>query len=269
MVTKPEQFGRFRIASAEESAAYGYCILVYSRGGGGKTTLAGSADDSPEDSPVLFIDAEGGTKAISHRPNVQVINVDKWPDIKELANTIIQAPDPLPWRTIVLDNLSEFIQLATSHIVGNATDQVSQPKYGEMAREVLALVRAFRDLGRHRGVNIILIAWDSTEFDETKRLISTINATPKLQKDLPGIVDIIGYISPIDNQPDKRLLSFEPSSRTVAKFRRNTSGAARTIPHSIVYGLDNLPMPDILAALKRGVTWPASKYPRPTNSNGR
>lgn len=257
-----EKFGNFPISSAGASADLGYCILLYSRGGGGKTTLAGSADDSPEDRPVLFIDAEGGVKAISHRKDVQVITVSSWRDIKALTADIIKSPN-LPWKTIVLDNLSEFVQLAVTQIVGNATDGVSQPKYGEMAREVLALVRQYRDLARYKKVNVIIIAWDSPEADETGRRITTINATPKLQKDLPGIVDIIGYISPVDGQPDRRILTFEQSTRTIAKFRRNTSDAARTIPLQIYYGVDNLPMPDILAALKRGKEWPADKYPRP------
>lgn len=263
---EPEKFAGFDIHSARESMDDGYCIMLYSKGGGGKTTLAGSADDSPEDKPVLFIDAEGGVKAISHRKDVQVISIKDWAEIKKLKDEIIKAPT-LPWKTIVLDNLSEFVQLATNAIVGSATDQVSQPKYGEMAREILAMVRQFRDLARHRKINVIIIAWDSTEKDESGRLTSTINATPKLQKDLPGIVDIIGYISPIDGQPDKRLLTFESSTRTISKFRRNTSDTAKTIPLQIVYGVDNLPMPDILAALKRGKEWPSSKYPRPTSNS--
>lgn len=262
MAVEQRQFGNFVVTKASDAARLGYCILLYSRGGGGKTTLAGSADDSPDDSPVLFLDAEGGTKAISHRGNVDVITVKDWTDIKRVTADIVAAPE-LEWKTIVLDNLSEYVQLATTKIVGNATDQVSQPKYGDMAREVLALVRTYRDLARHRGVNVVIIAWDSPEKDETGKLMTTINATPKLQKDLPGIVDIIGYISPVDGRPDLRLLSFEPSSKTISKFRRNTSDAARTIPFTIYYSLDNLPLPDIFAALKRGVNWPESRYPRP------
>lgn len=257
-----EQFGGFSVGRATDAANLGYCILLYSAGGGGKTTLAGSADDSPEDKPVLFIDAEGGVKAISHRPDVEVIQVSDWPQIKSLTEKIKTAPE-IPWNTIVLDNLSEFVQLAVNRIVGSATDQVSQPKYGEMAREVLALVRDYRDLARNRKINVIIIAWDSVEKDETGKLRSTINATPKLQKDLPGIVDIIGLISPIDGQPDRRLVTFESNTRTIAKFRRNTSDSARTIPLQIVYSLDNLPMPDILDALKRGKEWPSDKYVRP------
>lgn len=265
------KYGRFEVGSAAEAAAWGYCMLLFSKGGGGKTTLAGGAADSPEDCPVLFVDAEGGVKAISHRTNVDVIAVKNWDEIKELTKQFKADPN-LKWRTIVLDNLSEFVQLATTKIVGG-TDAPSWPEWGAMAREVLALVRDYRDLARMRGINSIIIAWDSVEEDKAKRSVLTVNATPKLQEDLPGIVDIIGHIDPIDGQPDKRLLNFEPSTRTIQKFRRNTSDAGKTIPHKIVYTVDNLPMADILAALKRGVPFPVEKYvvatPQPQRGQAR
>lgn len=258
-VVRVTRYGEFEVKSAAEAVTWGYCILLFSRAGSGKTTLAGSADDSPEDCPVLFIDAEGGTKVISHRPNIDVITVKSWDEIKSITSRL-KADPHLKWKTVVLDNLSEFVQLAITKIVGNSTDQTSLPKYGDMAREVLALVRDYRDLARIRGVNTIIVAWDSAEEDKAKRPLLTLNATPKLQGDLPGIVDIIGHIDPVDGQPDRRLLNFEPSSRTIQKFRRVPSDTGRTIPHKIVYGIDNLPLPDILAALKRGVPFPVERY---------
>ena len=251
------RYGKFEVKSAAESVEWGYCILLYSRAGSGKTTLAGSADESPEDSPVLFIDAEGGTKVISHRPNIDVIPVKSWDEIKDLTSRLKADPD-LKWKTIVLDNLSEFIQLATQKIVGGSSAP-SWPEWGTMAREVLALVRDYRDLARTRGINSIIVAWDSAEEDRAKRPLLTVNATPKLQGDLPGIVDIIGHIDPVGD-PERRLLNFEPSVKTIQKFRRVPSETGKTIPHQIVYGIDNLPLPDILAALKRGVPFPVERY---------
>lgn len=266
MVSEPDvrpgvKFGRFSVRKASDDVNLGSCLLLYSQGGSGKTTLAASAADSPPDAPVAFFDAEGGTKVISDRRDVDVIDVKTWKDIKDLEQQCVRTPEQIPWKTIVLDNLSEYIQLATNQIVGNATDQVSQPKWGEMAREVLALVRSFRDLSRMHGLNVVIIAWDSDEKEENGRIKKHLAATPKIQKDLPGIVDIIGWITAIDGQPDKRLITFEPSTRTIAKFRRNRTDAARTIPHQITYGLDDLPLPHIFNALRRGVPFPTVKYP--------
>lgn len=251
--------------SAAEALAWGYCLAFFGPAGAGKTTLAGAAADSPQDSPVLFLDAEGGVKAISHRKDVKVIPVTSWLEIKRFTAELKKDSNP-PWKTIVLDNLSEFVQLAITQIVGNSTDQTSLPKYGDMAREVLALVRDYRDIARIKGLNTIIIAWDEVEEDKAKRPLLTFNATPKLQGDLPGIVDIIGHIDKIDGMPDRRILNFEPSNRTIAKFRRSTSDSANTIPHKIHYTLDNLPMGDILASLKRGVEFPLTKYPIPSTA---
>lgn len=254
------KYGKFEVHSAAETRESGYCILLTGAAGAGKTTLAGSAADSDADSPVVFLDAEGGVKAISHRDDVMIIHVNSWDDLKTLTNQM-KADANLPFKTVVLDNLSEFIQLAIVKIVGNATDQTTLPKYGEMAREVLALVRNYRDMARLRGINSIIIAWDSIEEDKAKRAIQTFNATPKLREDLPGIVDIIGHVDKIDGQPDVRVLNFETSTRTINKFRRNTSDTGKSIPHKIAYSLDNLPMQDILAALKRNTPFPVEKYP--------
>lgn len=257
-----DKYGGFEVKSAADALEWGYCMMLFGAAGSGKTTLAGSAADSAVDSPVTFVDAEGGVKAISHRPEVKVIPVTSWDDIKKLTNEFKKDAN-LPFKTIVLDNLSEFIQLAITKIVGNSTDQTTLPKYGDMAREVLALVRDYRDLARIRGINSIIIAWDSVEEDKAKRPLLTLNATPKLRDDLPGIVDIIGHIDKVDGQPNVRVLNFEPSNRTIQKFRRNTSDTGKSIPHKITYSLDNLPMGDILAALKRGVVFPVNKYPAP------
>lgn len=269
--TKPETFAGFPMTTAAEvGKSAGYCIMLYGKAGVGKTTLAAAADDSELDKPVLFIDAEGGVKAISDRTDVKVIEVKTWDEIKKITNAFKTEPN-IPFRTIVLDNLSEFIQLAVNKIVGNAEAQVQLQQWGTMAREVVSLVRDYRDLARLRGINCVIIAWDSPERDETGKLTTHINATPRLQKDLPGVVDIVGYLSSIDNQPDKRVLSFEPSSRTIAKFRRNTSDTARTIPNTIVYGLDNLPLADIFAALSRDVPFPVAEYAaaKPAAQQGR
>jgi hypothetical protein len=251
-------YGKFEVKSAAEAVTWGYCILLFSRAGSGKTTLAGGAADDPADGPVLFIDAEGGTKVISHRPEVEVITVHSWDEIKELTS-LLKRDTNLRWKTIVLDNLSEYVQLVTTKVVGGVA-QPSWPEWGEVAREIVQLVRDYRDLARTRGINSIIIAWDSAEEDKAKRPLLTIAATPKIQGDLPGIVDIIGHIDPIDGQPDKRLLNFEPSSRTIQKFRRVPSETGKTIPNKIIYSVDNLPMADILRALKRGVPFPVEKY---------
>ena len=261
MELAPSKYGKFEVKSAAEALTWGYLWLLYSKGGGGKTTLAGGVADSPEDCPVLFIDAEGGTKAIAHRAGVEVILVSTWDEMLDLTRTIITDPD-LKWKTIVIDNLSELVQYAIIKIVGNANDNISQPKWGDMARAVEAMVRDYRDLARKRNINVILLGWDIIDEDRAKRAVLTLQSSPMLQKDLPGIIDIIAHIDPIDGDQTKRTLVMETAAQTISKFRRNATGTALTIPHRITYGLNNLPMADILGALKWGRPFDEKKYPK-------
>lgn len=253
------KFGRFEVVSAATFQSSGAFMFLYARGGGGKTTLAASLHASDQDSPVVIFDAEGGSKVVNDIPDVQVIPVKTWKDLDDLEDQIKRTP-VLPWKTIILDNESEFCQLCVNAVTGNEEDQVTQPEWGSVQRKMLAHVRFYRDLAAQRGINVIMICWDVTERDETNKLVAKLNFIPSLQKSLPGVVDIIGYIQGIDNDPDHRILDFSFSTKTDAKFRRNTSDAARSIPLKLVYGLDNLPLIDIMNSLKRGEKFPADKY---------
>lgn len=247
---------------AEELGSF---FMLYSKGGDGKTTLAGSLRLSEADSPVLFIDAEGGSKVIKHLKDIDVLSVDSWDQVLAIKNDLLRTPPGnLYWKTVVIDNLSEIIQLATNKIVGNATDQTSQPKYGTMAREIIALVRDLRNvLARKRGVNLVVIAWDSFEKDELAgRAIYTLRGTPMLQRDLPGIMDHIAHIESIDGHPEARRLKFENSARTISKLRASADEAPRSIPGVIDYTVDKMPLVDVVAALRRGVKFPVAKYPK-------
>lgn len=256
-------FGRFKGHSAALSAREGSSIMLFGKAGSGKTTLAASLAEDPENCPVWIQDAEGGTKVISDQSGITVFPMHTWDDEKAFRQEIMSQrnkPEGLPFKTIILDNLSEIVQHATTAIVGSDTAQTSQPKYGDMAREILSFVRFYRDLARDFGINVVIIAWDSEEKNEiTGRSVVTLEATPKLQKELPGILDHIGWISPIDGQPEKRVLSFEPSTRNISKFRRSRTEEAKSIPVRIEYGINGMPLCDIVAAM-RGKPFPASKY---------
>lgn len=260
---KPSQrailIGKLGIVPVAAMSDTGACMFLYSKGGGGKTTLAASTAD--KFGPVLFLDAEGGTKAISHMEGIDVLPATSWKAAKDFRKSLEQLKvEDIPWGTIVFDNMSEFSELALREIAG--TDQPTWPEYGELKRQLLDFVRYFRNLAARPGApNIIFLCWDVNDKDDTQKMMYRLNFTPAVQKDLPGIVDVIGYIMPIDGDPDHRRLSFEISTKTDAKLRRNMGKAARSVPYQIYYGLDNLPLSDILQALRADVEFPKGKYP--------
>lgn len=260
-VAVPEfpKFGPFVVRSAATYQDAGTCMFIYSRGGGGKTTLAASLVESEPDSPVVFFDAEGGAKVVNDRPDVQVIEMHSWEELDAMEEYIKKTPT-LPWKTIVLDNESEFMQLCVNKVASGDEEAVTQPEWGLVQRKMRAHIRFYRDLAKSRNINVIFICWDVNDKDETNRSVMRLNFIPSLQKEIPGLVDIIGYITGIDNDPNHRNITFAFSTKTDAKFRRNRSEAAQSVPSMITYGLDNLPLPDIINAIRRGVSFPASKY---------
>ncbi len=252
-------FGPFKVRRASDYQDAGSCMFLYSRGGGGKTTLAASLAESPADSPVCIFDAEGGAKVVNDRPDVQVVEIPSWKELDRLEEYIKRTAD-LPWKTLIFDNESEYMQQCINEVAASDEDQVTQPEWGSIQRKMRAHIRFYRDLAKTRNINVIFICWDVTDKDETNRMVQKLNFIPSLQKEIPGLVDIIGYITGIDGDPDHRNITFAFSSKTDAKFRRNRSDAARSVPSNIMYGLDNLPLPDIINAIRRGVTFPATKY---------
>jgi hypothetical protein len=131
---------------------------------------------------------------------------------------------------------------------------------------MLQMIRDWRDLTRFNDLNVVFIAWDSDDKDDRGVVKKMVSFTPSMQRQYPGIVDSIGWVSPTTN-PDLRMVDFTPGPKTHAKFRRAPHSRAMKIPYVIYYGINNLPMPDILAVLKGGSDWPTSKYPSPVRGN--
>lgn len=231
---------------------------MYGQGGAGKTTLAASAADSEYGARYLHCDAEGGVSAVEDKSNVEVVEIFKYADFKKLTDEV--SKHDFPFKSIGFDNMVEIVGLCLEEITGNSRDQVEIQEWGKMTREILFRVRMLRDAARKNGVNVFLMAWDADEKDDRGVIKKDLAFTPALRKEYPGIVTVIGHVA-VTNDPNKRMLNFAPSPRTVSKFRRAASSAAQKIPFQIYYGMDKLPMPDILAVLRGGKEWPASKYP--------
>ena len=246
------KFAGLTIKKASEMAAWGFCMVIYGAPGVGKTTLAATCADSLYGAPVLFCDADGGMRSISHRNDIDVIEVINWKQITSLTNEVQKE---CPWKTIVHDNLSEYRIVNMRSITAEIP---TWPEYNRNTTEMLVFIRKWRDIARLHGINVIFIAWDKSEKDESTGFIKKELAfTPSLAETLPGVVDIIGHMT-IENDPPifTRLLNFSPGPRTSAKFRRSKSEHASKIPLVI----PNPTMVDLLATLKGGEPWPESKY---------
>lgn len=266
MVVTSSDFDKFKVRRASD-AVYGVNILIYGPAGIGKSTVAAGAADSEMGAPLLFMDAEGGSKAISDRDDITVMDVDNWQTLEDFTKVAKKVVGPLPWKTIVFDNCSEIINLVTKSVVGSDETAPSQPQWGRVAMEFLSWVRDWRTIGRDSGTNIVFIAWDSEEKDEIGRVKYHLQATPKIQKELPGMVDIIGMLS-ANEKNGKRIIDFTVNpKKSISKFRRSKADTALKIPNTIEFGLDVSPLADMIAVLRGGAEWPAASYDKkPTPS---
>lgn len=231
--------------------------ILYGQGGSGKTTLAGSAEDNKEfGAPLLHIDIEGGVDAIYHRKTIGFVEVNAWREWERLLAALKKGNHG--YKTIVLDNLSELVDMCLTGIAGDV-DQVEIQEYGEMTRKIVYAVRELRKMSKAQGINVIICAWDADERDDRNVLKKELALTPKLREKIPGIVTTIGHVQVL-NDPNQRILNFAPSPKTVSKFRRSGEANSLQIPFKIQYGLGNLPMSDLLNVVRGGGKWPEAKY---------
>ena len=258
MVTsRPKTIGGLDIVKAADLAEWGMSVAIYGAPGVGKTTFCAQAIDSPFGAPVLDLDAEGGARSISHTA-VEIVTVDSWEKIKKVSASLFALTE-IPWKTIILDNMSEYQSLSIKSVAGGGPPQLQH--WNQSTSDLLNLTRSYRDWGRKNSINVFFIAWEAPEKDETTGLIKRdVGFTPSLARQFPGIVDIVGYLSV--SSGDTRTLSFAPGKTTAAKFRRSLTEAARRMPLSFNYKLEDKPVVDILSTLRGGGEWPTDKYSR-------
>ena len=229
-------------------------MTLYGQGGAGKTTLAA---DLAKLGATLHVDAEGGVEAISHRDDLDFVELLSWKQFEILSKELQQGKHG--YKNIIIDNLSELVTMCITQIAG-PTDSPEIQEYGEMTRKINHHVRLYRDMARIQGINVIFIAWDADEKDDRGVLKKDLALTPSLRKTVPGVINVIGHVAVLDD-PTKRMLNFAPGPRTVSKFRRAGNAQANEVPFQIVYDKDNLPLADVIKTVKGEQKWPATKYP--------
>lgn len=240
----------------------GICMSLYGQGGAGKTTLVADAANAT-DKRTLFLNAGGGLDAISHRTDFEYIELFEYRSFRNMRNALKRGGHP--FGNVIIDNLCEVINQNQTEVSGSPTGVIEIGDWNKITREIIFSVREFVVIAQQQGINVFFLCWDSDEKDDRGVLKKDLAFTPALRKEYPGVVTIIGHVG-VTNDPLRRQLDFAPGPRTVAKFRRNgdPKSTANQIPFKIVYGLDNLPLADIIKTWKGEQGWPANKYKEKT-----
>jgi len=157
----------------------GIKILVYGHAGAGKTTLATTMPK-----PVI-ISAEGGLLSIKES-NIPYIEVSSMEDLKE-AYSWLTSSEGQVFDSVILDSLSEIGEVVLIH--EKSINKDGRAAYGEMAAQMTALIRAFRDLP---GKNVLMTAKVEKTADESGRLLYAPSMPgAKLGQQLPYFFDLV------------------------------------------------------------------------------
>jgi len=154
----------------------GIKALVYGAAGAGKTTLATTLPK-----PII-ISAEGGLLSINGS-NIPYLEVASLNDLGE-AYEYVKRSD---FESVVLDSLSEIAEVVLIH--EKSVNKDGRAAYGEMAVQMTALIRAFRDLP---GKNVLMTAKLEKTLDETGRILYAPSMPgAKLGQTLPYFFDLV------------------------------------------------------------------------------
>jgi phage nucleotide-binding protein len=256
---------------------WGVCFAIYGPPGSGKSTLAAQAAHSTWAGKVGVIDVEGGARAYGDHDDIDVFSVkdsDERHDngmgfamvediLDDLVNKRLVPAEGGQYGTIVLDNLSElnaYCTYDTIRTVGRNIDRKDRPDqkdWNTTTSRMLLIVRRFRDFAQASGTNVIFIAWDRQQEDRVTGIAKKdIALNPALASQLPGLLDMVGYLT--IGGKGKRTLSFEASASTAAKFRRSPTEIAMSIPSEFEYAFNSplRPMTDLINCLKGNVPFP-------------
>lgn len=202
--------------------------MFYGEPGVGKTHLLGTAQDHKVTSPLLVIDLDGGVQTLRHRQDIDVVQVRGWNQLvgvyKDLFDAIPSDGKKFPYGTIGIDTLSEIQALDLQEVMtafARINDKIDadipdQRGYGKSSAHMRRIVRAFRDLP----CNVIFNCHSQSERDNNMRLLNQPKLVGKLRIDIPGFLDIVGYMSTVTEGGEvERRLQFQKTETTIAKDR--------------------------------------------------
>lgn len=222
-MSEPTQLPQLRFAKLihkAEALNAPKTILIYGDAGRGKTWLAASAAEVAEMSPVLLIDVEGGASAVARDwKDVDVINVSTHVEFDAVISDLLTIQHK--YKTIIIDTLGVQMDRAEKFFGDKPENKGNKfGKWGDLKIWANDTVRA---LHAAPFVSIILThAVD--EKDENTGAVKTVPNIPGgSKKDLPGIPDIIGYMTlqKFENNEVKRVLIVDANDRLVTKNRFN------------------------------------------------
>lgn len=200
----PGSLGGLTLRKASEKE-HKPCIMLYGQSSIGKTSLACSACEVPELSPVLHLDLEQGALSVSEvYPDIISIEVPTIKHLQGIFNDLFKQ-DGAGFRTVIVDNATEQQKMDMEYLFGvgssgTPTDFVdfasaewNDPAWGKNSEHMRKSVRYFRRLP----MNVIFTAWAKDFSSGKKGEVPDIR--PAFSKtvagEVPGLFNDVYYYS--------------------------------------------------------------------------
>lgn len=201
----------FQLQSTANIAANGIKVLVYGGAGVGKTRLCASAPN-----PVIF-SAESGLLSL-RKWNLPYYEIKSLDDLKTAYLWAMQATEARQFQTFCIDSISEIAEVILNAERGQTKDP--RKAYGEMAIQVLQILRDFRDMP---GKNVYFSAKMGRVTDQSTGglLYGPLMPGQQLDQQLPYFTDEVFHLANYTN-PDGSLfgaLRTRPDNQYQAKDR--------------------------------------------------
>jgi len=208
-------------------------MLIFGEPGVGKTTFMGTVLDHPDLLPCLWLDIEGGTtpiadKLLHHKSDVDVIPLRTLKKLQETQNLLYMEGDNLPYRSLVVDNMTELQSIDMKVIMREAKanardpskidiDVPSQREWGKSREHMRAITRSLRDLPCHLFTTAHTV--DVIKDGQPDRIYPGFGG--KAKSDVPGFLNIVGYMTMLTErgkEPEIRIQTIG-SKQVLAKDR--------------------------------------------------
>jgi hypothetical protein len=231
-------------------------------GGGGKTTLLGTAVESEYGSPMLYLNARGNPEVIrSKGDRIQVMDVKSFKEVAAIRKDLYNDP-ACPFKSVAIDTVSELLSLDLRDRYGTS-GKVEWQQHAASTADILGMLRDWVDVADWGPrVNVFFVFWDTPE----KRTINgrevdrmELQLNKALQAQAPGLVNWLGRVYVATGEPSyTRCLDFRPIETIhVAKHQIDPDDPhARQIPMQIY----NPHLGHILDTIKGGKPFPIAQH---------
>lgn len=181
-------------------------LFVFGKSGSGKTRLLKTFAEDPRTSPLLVLDASGGTTGVlddMQRHGASVRRVSDTRSILTFTDALLKNAKDQPYKALCLDDFSESFSVTKDQVAksyGHASAEELDPR--EHPRLYERALKVYRALGQcatpvsmgGAGLHVIVTCWDELKPDREKEEYWVPAFAGQFGFKTPAYFDIVAYL---------------------------------------------------------------------------